>query len=59
MEAIQSVYWDSSVANPYENGDVVIIDNMLVAHGRYPFAGTRRVLVAMTSPVSYTSVERF
>jgi alpha-ketoglutarate-dependent taurine dioxygenase len=30
-------------------GDVLIIDNVLVAHGRQPFTGPRRVLVAMSS----------
>ncbi|WTC15602.1 TauD/TfdA family dioxygenase [Streptomyces cellulosae] len=29
-------------------GDVLLIDNLLVAHGRRPFTGKRRVLVAMT-----------
>lgn len=29
-------------------GDVLLIDNVLTAHGRRPFEGTRRVLVAMS-----------
>jgi alpha-ketoglutarate-dependent taurine dioxygenase len=29
-------------------GDLLLIDNVLVAHGRRPFAGPRRVLVAMS-----------
>lgn len=29
-------------------GDVLLIDNVLVGHGRRPFTGSRRVLVAMT-----------
>jgi len=29
-------------------GDVLLIGNILVAHGRRPFEGTRRVLVAMS-----------
>ena len=28
-------------------GDVLMIDNMLIAHGRTPFSGNRKVLVAM------------
>ena len=32
---------------PWEAGDVVLIDNVLVAHGRRTFEGPRRVLVAM------------
>ena len=30
-------------------GDLLVIDNVLVAHGRRPFTGPRRVLVAMSS----------
>ncbi|MEV5548310.1 TauD/TfdA family dioxygenase [Streptomyces sp. NPDC052309] len=29
-------------------GDLLLIDNVLVAHGRRPFTGRRRVLVAMS-----------
>jgi hypothetical protein len=29
----------------------MLLDNMLVAHGREPFDGGRRVLVAMADPV--------
>ena len=29
-------------------GDVMVFDNLLVAHGRRPFTGARRILVAMT-----------
>jgi alpha-ketoglutarate-dependent taurine dioxygenase len=29
-------------------GDLLLIDNILVAHGRRPFSGSRRVLVAMS-----------
>lgn len=32
----------------YRRGDVLMIDNMYVAHGREPFRGPRRVAVAMT-----------
>lgn len=29
-------------------GDILLIDNVLTAHGRRPFTGTRRILVAMS-----------
>jgi len=32
-------------------GDVLILDNMQVAHGRDPFVGPRKIIVAMADPV--------
>jgi alpha-ketoglutarate-dependent taurine dioxygenase len=32
----------------WNTGDLLVIDNVLVGHGRRPFTGSRRVLVAMT-----------
>jgi amino acid adenylation domain-containing protein len=32
----------------WQRGDVMILDNMLMAHGRRPFDGSRRILVAMS-----------
>ncbi|MBB5803617.1 alpha-ketoglutarate-dependent taurine dioxygenase [Saccharothrix ecbatanensis] len=36
------------LAEPWETGDLLMIDNILVSHGRRPFTGDRRILVAMT-----------
>lgn len=32
----------------WRRGDLLIVDNVLVGHGRRPFTGNRRVLVAMS-----------
>ncbi|WP_405402106.1 TauD/TfdA family dioxygenase [Streptomyces sp. NBC_01104] len=45
---INAVYAKVSLAMPWQAGSVLIINNMLMAHGREPFTGSRRVLVAMS-----------
>lgn len=49
-EALRRAYREHAIAFPWRRGDVVMIDNMLVAHGRAPFRGARQVLVAMSEP---------
>ncbi|HEX4954998.1 MAG TPA: TauD/TfdA family dioxygenase [Thermoanaerobaculia bacterium] len=41
------VYWRAAVAAPWEEGDVLMLDNMLVAHARNPYTPPRRIAVAM------------
>ena len=50
LEQVNQAYQEASVALPLEKGDIVVIDNMLVAHGRTPFVGPRQLLVAMAEP---------
>jgi hypothetical protein len=38
----------SAVDVDWRAGDLLLIDNVLVGHGRRPFEGPRRVLVAMS-----------
>lgn len=33
---------------PWQQGDIMVLDNILTMHGRAPFSGKRRVLTAMT-----------
>jgi alpha-ketoglutarate-dependent taurine dioxygenase len=45
--AIAAAYDSEKVATPWEPGNVLLVDNMLAAHGREPYSGERRVLVSM------------
>ncbi|TGL03259.1 taurine dioxygenase [Leptospira bouyouniensis] len=45
MKSISDVFWKHMVAFPWQTGDVLIIDNFSVSHGRLPFTGPRRILV--------------
>ena len=56
MEHIRSCYRGAAVRFDYRAGDVLIIDNMLTAHGREPFSPPRQVVVAMTGLTSLESL---
>jgi alpha-ketoglutarate-dependent taurine dioxygenase len=45
------LYEELCVEPPWEAGDMIVLDNMLVAHARRPFSGERKILVAMAEMV--------
>lgn len=50
VAAIHQAYDQETVAFPWQRGDLLMLDNMLVAHGRNPFTGSRMMLTAMGGP---------
>ncbi|HXZ08366.1 MAG TPA: TauD/TfdA family dioxygenase [Paraburkholderia sp.] len=48
LDEIRAVYRDTMLSFDWEPADLLALDNLLMSHGRAPFAGKRRVLVAMT-----------
>lgn len=54
--AVRDAYLREKVVFPWEKGDVVLIDNMLVAHGRQPYSGPRKILAALGE--GYTRPDR-
>lgn len=49
LEEIREVGKQNMVAPQWEKGDLILVDNVLTAHGRMPFEGPRKILVSMLS----------
>jgi alpha-ketoglutarate-dependent taurine dioxygenase len=50
LDHLREAYQRETVIFQWQAGDVLMLDNMLTAHGRMPFAGPRHVLVGMSEP---------
>jgi amino acid adenylation domain-containing protein len=50
IEQIYDAYRQEQVAFDWQTGDILMLDNMLVAHGREPFTAPRKIAVAMAEP---------
>jgi len=48
LHEIRGIYSELSTRFAWQTGDVLVLDNVLVTHGRDPFEGERRILVAMS-----------
>jgi alpha-ketoglutarate-dependent taurine dioxygenase len=48
LERIREAVSAETKAHKWQAGDILILDNILTAHGRRPFSGRRRIAVAMT-----------
>ncbi|MFB2879415.1 TauD/TfdA family dioxygenase [Floridanema aerugineum] len=52
LNEIRAAYQAETIAIKWQKGDILMLDNMLVAHGRKPFTGARQVVVGMAEPYS-------
>jgi alpha-ketoglutarate-dependent taurine dioxygenase len=52
LDAIRAAYTGAKFMFTWRAGDVLLVDNMQWAHGRRPFKGERKVIVALMDPSS-------
>src|SRR5262249_19449186 len=52
IDEIRRAYDEETVTFKWQAGDILMLDNMLVAHGRNSYGGERKILVAMGEPFS-------
>ncbi|HEY0657874.1 MAG TPA: TauD/TfdA family dioxygenase, partial [Pyrinomonadaceae bacterium] len=48
LEHIREVLRKETIPVKWQTGDILIVDNILAAHGRMPFSGARKIVLAMT-----------
>jgi alpha-ketoglutarate-dependent taurine dioxygenase len=51
LDTIQAAYAAATVRQRWQPGDLLLVDNVLSAHGRDPFRGDRKIIVAMGEPL--------
>ena len=52
VQLINEVYEANTAREPWQAGDLLLVDNIRTAHSREPFTGPREVLVGMADPVT-------
>ena len=56
MMEILEVYRELEVSFSWQEGDILMLDNVLTAHARNRFTGTRKLLVALGDMLSYAEI---
>ncbi|MFK0090923.1 condensation domain-containing protein, partial [Pseudomonas sp. NPDC090755] len=56
LQVIGELYEACAVRFDWRKGDIILLDNMLVAHARDPYEGPRKIVVAMGDMVERTSL---
>jgi alpha-ketoglutarate-dependent taurine dioxygenase len=54
---LNDVYEAHTVREPWQDGDLMLVDNIRTAHGRDAYAGPREVYVGMADPVRVADLQ--
>jgi alpha-ketoglutarate-dependent taurine dioxygenase len=52
MDQLVALYRQCAVTFPWQSHDIIMLNNMLVAHSRNPYVGERKIVVALGDLVS-------
>ncbi len=56
LDELRGAYLSEKVIFPWQEGDIMMLDNMLTAHGREPFVGARQIIVGMAEPFNWKNI---
>ena len=57
LDELREAYRQETVSFPWQQGDILMLDNMLTAHGRAPFIGPRKIVVGMAEPLGWKDIQ--
>ncbi|WP_067470570.1 TauD/TfdA family dioxygenase [Nocardia amamiensis] len=57
FQEVRKVHERNTDRFDWHPGDMLLLDNMRFAHGREPYRGNRRILVAMSDPITAANVQ--
>ncbi|MGH7999037.1 MAG: condensation domain-containing protein, partial [Brasilonema sp.] len=57
IQEISEIYQQSKVSFTWQKGDILMLDNMLTAHGRHPYVEPRKIVVAMGEMITFEKFE--
>ena len=56
LDVLRAAYAESTRTFPWQTGDLLLLDNILMAHGREPFSGARSILVGLAMPAAWAEL---
>ncbi|MBD2535167.1 TauD/TfdA family dioxygenase [Nostoc flagelliforme FACHB-838] len=56
LDELREAYRQETIPVFWQQEDILMLDNMLVAHGRTPFVGLREIVVGMSEPTSNKNI---
>lgn len=59
LAQIRAAYQAETRSFPWQAGDLLLLDNLSVAHGREPFSGSRKVVAVLADPVAWNELGDF